>query len=125
MLADPVSPKSPSKGRRVVDAVPALFERTLLKDEMAIQAAMSALEHYLADPANRPSDTVIELASSVHALELALIGEWSLSLNREVMLIITSVQASTKRHSAYSPRQYSINFPIPLTASPRLSSKFC
>ncbi|KAI0757677.1 hypothetical protein C8Q80DRAFT_1265551 [Daedaleopsis nitida] len=61
-------------GRRAVDAVPALFDQALLKDEVAVEAAMRALERHLADPAADPEDTVVELGETTHALEFALLG---------------------------------------------------
>ncbi|KAI0757678.1 hypothetical protein C8Q80DRAFT_1134850 [Daedaleopsis nitida] len=62
------------RGRRVVEVVPALFDQAMLRDEMAVEAAMRALEHHLVDPATRLKQAVVELGNSTHSLEFALIG---------------------------------------------------
>lgn len=58
--------------------VEALADKTVLKDEMAIEAAICALERHLVDPATRLNETVTQLAElekSPHALEFVLSGE--------------------------------------------------
>ncbi|TFK88273.1 hypothetical protein K466DRAFT_598787 [Polyporus arcularius HHB13444] len=63
-------------GRYVTaDVVQALSDQTVLKDEMAIEAAIRALERHLVDPATRLNETIAQLAeleNSPHALEFAL-----------------------------------------------------
>lgn len=64
------------------DAVQALSDQTVLKDEMAIEAAIRALERHLVDPATRLNETIAQLAeleNSPHALEFALASKWCLS----------------------------------------------
>lgn len=63
-----------SRARRVVDAVPALLDATLLKDELAIENALSALESHLVDPAILVEEVIAELSSVAHCLEFVLSG---------------------------------------------------
>ena len=72
---NPTPPGFPCQGR-LADAVPALFDTTVhvLKDEMAIQAAIGAVSRHLVDPATPLQDALLELASEApaHILELVL-----------------------------------------------------
>ncbi|KAM5542264.1 hypothetical protein V8D89_004137 [Ganoderma adspersum] len=70
----PSPTETPSMGRHsVVDAVPALFNRHLLKDEVAVEAMMSSLEHHLADHASDLEATLSQLAQpGLHVLEFVL-----------------------------------------------------
>ncbi|KAI0641201.1 hypothetical protein C8Q79DRAFT_992409 [Trametes meyenii] len=59
---------------RVADAVPALFDATLLQDELVIQTAIGALESQLVDSASIGGvvEVVEELLSSPHCFEFVL-----------------------------------------------------
>ncbi len=59
---------------RLADVIPALFDMTMLKDEIAILAAIGAVNRYLVDPATHLEEAVVELHSKApaHVLELVL-----------------------------------------------------
>ena len=68
------SPPEVRRQDRIADAVPALFDMLMLKDEVDIQAAVSAISRHLVDPATPVEDAVVELHSNAptHVLELVL-----------------------------------------------------
>ena len=79
-IMDPISKSPTQRGRRVVDAAPALFDKTLLKDEMTVQIATRELERHLVNPATRLEETIaelIELDAVPHAFEYVLSGKFS------------------------------------------------
>ncbi|KAL7285962.1 hypothetical protein ACG7TL_001077 [Trametes sanguinea] len=63
---------SRSRGRCVSDVAPALFDATLLEDELSVEDALRALESHLIDPATTLDDAIQELLSSPHCLEFVL-----------------------------------------------------
>ncbi len=73
MLDAPTKPPV-LRARRVADAAPALLDATLLKDELAIENALSALESHLVDPAILMEEVIAELSSNTHCLEFVLSG---------------------------------------------------
>ncbi|KAH9855762.1 hypothetical protein C2E23DRAFT_548924 [Lenzites betulinus] len=68
----PRKPPPMSSGRRVANAIPALFDATLLKDELTIGAAISAFESHLVDPAIVVEEVVEELLSVAHCWEFVM-----------------------------------------------------
>ncbi len=66
-------------GRRVADAVLELFDRTMLKDETDMDAAMAAVSRFLVDPDTPREEAVVELEAPAHLLELVLSGEYFVS----------------------------------------------
>ena len=82
-MSDLPSPtKPPDRGgysTSVVDAVPALFDQQLLKDEAAVEAMMSSLENHLADDANDLQDSLTRLTQAgLHLFQFVLSGTLAL-----------------------------------------------
>lgn len=79
-MFDLSSTKTPATGRArsVADAVPALFDKELLKDEVAVEGMIRSFERHFANLASNRDDTLTNLAQlAPHALAFVLSGRSS------------------------------------------------
>ncbi len=80
-LSSPTKTRAPAtRYPSIADAVPALFDKELLKDEADVEAVICSIECHLADRSNDFDDTLAKLAQpGPHILDFVLSGRWGSS----------------------------------------------
>ena len=95
-MSTPSKPKDPrAKGRAVGQSILALFDKTSILDEAAIDISVASLNHLFADISFDVNETVEAVNSVPHLLEFVLSGTppyWSYPQDSRLTSSICSLQ---------------------------------